>query len=212
MRTILQTTIKGQPVAWARARGGGGDGTDEPGNRQRSFYTAKPQARFKRVVKDEARLAMLTGKARGLHKGKPALRSEPVIFDGRVYLEIPKSFSVKDKAAALAGDLRPTTKPDLDNWLKLPMDACEGIAYSNDSQVVGFGGSGVWYSDKPRLELHIYHAEKAGEFLDFVRALVGGAIFDPGNSGAGFKGERTLTDWQTDALILAMRASGRFGL
>lgn len=165
MRTILQTTIKGTPVAWARARGGGGHVDGETGakvGRQRSYFTAPAQKRFKRLVQDEARLAMLTAKARRIHDGKPVPLGTPVVFEALVYLPIPSSFTRAQEAAALAGTLRPTGKPDLDNWLKLPMDGCSGIAYADDAQVVGFGGSGVWYSDAPRLELRIYHADPPG--------------------------------------------------
>ena len=165
MRTILQTTIKGVPVQWARARGGGGYRDEETGltvRRQASFHTAPAQKRFKNLVRDEARLAMLTAKARRIHDGKPVPLGTPVVFEALVYLPVPSSFNRSQERQALDGVIRPTGKPDLDNWLKLPMDACEGIAYANDSQVVGFGNSATWYSDHPRLELHVYHADPPG--------------------------------------------------
>lgn len=155
-QTILAVSIKGPPVQWARARVGGGAETGV--GRQRSFHTAPAQKRYKGLVRDEGRLAMLTAKARRQHDGKPVPLGTPVIFEALVFLPIPSSFTRSEEAAALAGELRPTGKPDLDNWVKLPMDALEGIVYANDSQVVGFGNSGVWYSNKPRLELHVYYA------------------------------------------------------
>jgi len=154
--TVLATTIKGPPVQWARARVGGG--AREGVGRQQSFHTAPAQKRFKRLVQDEGRLAMLTAKARRLGDGKPVPLGTPLIFEALVFLPIPSSFTRSEEAAARAGELRPTGKPDLDNWIKLPMDALEGIAYANDSQIVGFGNSGIWYAAQPRLELHVYYA------------------------------------------------------
>ena len=45
--------------------------------------------------------------------------------------------SVKKKQAALQNEtLRPTTKPDVDNYAKGVKDACNGILWRDDSQVV----------------------------------------------------------------------------
>lgn len=156
--TILRTTIKGPPVQWARARtsnpGGGASGRQK----QAAFFTAPAQARYKTLCEQEGFVAMQSARARRLHDGKPAPLGTPVIFEALVFLPIPPSFNRAEELAARTGMLRPTGKPDLDNWIKLPMDALEGIAYANDSQVVGFGDSGIWYAEKPRLELHVYHA------------------------------------------------------
>jgi hypothetical protein len=43
-----------------------------------------------------------------------------------------------------------------------------------------------------------------------ARRLIGNAIFDPGQL-AGYKGERTLTDWQTDAVMLAFASLRSLG-
>lgn len=156
--TIMRTTIAGPPVQWARARVAGVLPGATSQQKQASFFTAKTQARYKSLCKDEGNLAMLQARARREHNGKPVPLGVPVIFEALVFLPIPPSFTKAEELAARTGMLRPTGKPDLDNWMKLPMDALEGIVYANDSQVVGFGDSGIWYAEKPRLELHIYHA------------------------------------------------------
>lgn len=51
------------------------------------------------------------------------------------YFSIPKSASKKKRAAMLTGEIRPTKRPDADNVLKC-MDALNGIAYRDDSQIV----------------------------------------------------------------------------
>jgi Holliday junction resolvase RusA-like endonuclease len=48
---------------------------------------------------------------------------------------VPKSMSKRDKAHALAGYIRPTTKPDDDNLLKC-RDALKGVVFRDDSLFV----------------------------------------------------------------------------
>jgi hypothetical protein len=38
-----------------------------------------------------------------------------------------------------------------------------------------------------------------------LRKRIAFAISDPGNSGEGYKGDRTLTEWQTDAVMRAIK-------
>jgi len=52
------------------------------------------------------------------------------------FYEVPKSTSKKNAALMLAGDLRPTKKPDIDNIIKIIADALNGVCYHDDSQFV----------------------------------------------------------------------------
>lgn len=54
----------------------------------------------------------------------------------KAFYEIPQSWSKKKKAAAMAGAIRPTTKPDCDNIIKIVLDALNGVAYYDDKQVI----------------------------------------------------------------------------
>ena len=47
----------------------------------------------------------------------------------------PKSFSKKKTARALDGLIQPTTKPDLDNVAKTVLDALNGVAWRDDSEI-----------------------------------------------------------------------------
>lgn len=49
--------------------------------------------------------------------------------------DIPKSYTKAKRELALAGKIYPTKKPDIDNITKLVMDALNGLAYYDDSQV-----------------------------------------------------------------------------
>jgi Holliday junction resolvase RusA-like endonuclease len=78
----------------------------------------------------------------------------PLQLKVNVYRPIPKSFSKKKAAQAEAGELRPTSKPDADNYLKGIKDALKNVVWKDDSQVVEVSVS-KWYSERPRVEVQI---------------------------------------------------------
>jgi Holliday junction resolvase RusA-like endonuclease len=51
-------------------------------------------------------------------------------------MPVPKSWSLKRKAAALSGEEKPAKKPDIDNCLKLIFDAINTVVFQDDSQIV----------------------------------------------------------------------------
>jgi Holliday junction resolvase RusA-like endonuclease len=59
----------------------------------------------------------------------------PIIAHVDVYMRVPKSASKKKREAMLAGEIKPTKKPDLDNCVK-QLDALNGVAFADDSQIV----------------------------------------------------------------------------
>ncbi|MCY8507703.1 RusA family crossover junction endodeoxyribonuclease, partial [Bacillus atrophaeus] len=74
----------------------------------------------------------------------------------RVFRPMPKkvSNSKKKKESAEKGLLRPTTKPDVDNYVKGVKDALNHLIYKDDSQVVDLKVS-KFYSEEPRVEVII---------------------------------------------------------
>lgn len=64
------------------------------------------------------------------------------LIEGAVYVtlsilcQIPASWSKVKQAAALAGTVYPTTKPDIDNVEKAIFDAINGVVWKDDVQVV----------------------------------------------------------------------------
>lgn len=66
----------------------------------------------------------------------------------QAFYPIPKSFNKQKQTAALYKMIRPTTKPDCDNIIKVVLDALNGVAYYDDKQVVSvscekyYGGTG----------------------------------------------------------------------
>lgn len=52
-----------------------------------------------------------------------------------VTLEPPPSWSRARKEDALARRIRPTSRPDLDNYIKIACDALNGVVFKDDSQI-----------------------------------------------------------------------------
>jgi Holliday junction resolvase RusA-like endonuclease len=77
-----------------------------------------------------------------------------------VFMPVPKSWSSRKQAQALAGLIRPTTKPDWDNLGKTAADALNEVVYLDDKQVVD-GSVHKFYSDRPRLVVTIAPYHKA---------------------------------------------------
>jgi Holliday junction resolvase RusA-like endonuclease len=83
-----------------------------------------------------------------------ALLEGPLGMMLTVYRSIPKSFSKKKAALAEVGEIRPVSKPDVDNYLKGVKDALKGIVWKDDSQVVEVFAQ-KRYSSRPRIEVKI---------------------------------------------------------
>ena len=71
---------------------------------------------------------------------------------------IPKSATKAVTAAMRAGTMRPSRKPDIDNVMKIVLDALNGVAYKDDSRVVCVEAQKI-YSDVPRLEIRMRGSE-----------------------------------------------------
>ncbi len=134
----ISFTVWGEPVAQGRPRAFVRNG-------HAAMYDPAKSRDYKSQVRDEAVARRPPG----------PLIAEPVSLTVKVFQKIPKSFSKAKRAAALAGVLRPTTKPDLKNVLAGIEDALNQVVWEDDSQVIDFGESSKWYSDRPRVEVTI---------------------------------------------------------
>lgn len=70
----------------------------------------------------------------------------------KVFRAVPKSFSKKKREEALLGYIRPTTKPDTDNYVKGVLDALNGTVLKDDSVVCEIFAR-KFYSERPRIEV-----------------------------------------------------------
>jgi Holliday junction resolvase RusA-like endonuclease len=67
--------------------------------------------------------------------GRPPI-DVPVRAEITVDLPVPMSWSGKRQDAALRGEISPTSRPDVDNYVKAALDAINAIVVSDDSLVV----------------------------------------------------------------------------
>ncbi|HEV7455130.1 MAG TPA: RusA family crossover junction endodeoxyribonuclease [Roseococcus sp.] len=72
---------------------------------------------------------------------------------------VPASWSKKKREQALAGAIWPTGKPDLDNVLKLVGDACNGILWADDRQIVSAYVCRR-YAEAPHASLSVWSADQ----------------------------------------------------
>ena len=90
------------------------------------MYTPEKTASYEQLVRLEAERSM---------RGQ-ALLAGPVELILEIYPGVPASWSKKKQAAALAGEIYPTKKPDIDNVVKAVCDAFNGSVWLDDVQVV----------------------------------------------------------------------------
>lgn len=89
-------------------------------------YTPQKTASYENLVKIAAHEAM---------GGKQIIEGAVAVMIN-LYVTPPASWSQKKQRAALAGEIFPTSKPDIDNCLKGIMDACNEIVWRDDKQAV----------------------------------------------------------------------------
>ena len=117
--TPITFTIPGQPQGKGRPRVG------KIGAHARMYTPAK-------TVAYEGLVA---------HAAQKAMNGQPLI-DGAVAVtmelrcQVPASWSQKKQRAALAHELFPTTKPDVDNVVKAVFDGMNGVVWKDDVQAV----------------------------------------------------------------------------
>ena len=71
------------------------------------------------------------------------------------FMAVPQAKAQKWKRGAIAGEIRPTTKPDLDNLVKQIKDCLTQMGvWGDDKQVVELCAS-KRYSDCPRWEIEV---------------------------------------------------------
>ena len=115
---IIAFEVPGKPVAKGRPR------FARRGNFVTTYSDAKT-ASYDALVGWYAAQAMA---------GKEKL-DVPLRMELQILLGVPQSWSKKKRASALAGDIRPVGRPDLDNYFKMASDGMNGIVFADDSQI-----------------------------------------------------------------------------
>lgn len=117
--TAVTFSIPGQPQGKGRPRVGSIAG------KARMFTPAKTAA-YEGLIAHAAAAALA---------GRPLLDG-PVEVAMAIECQVPTSWSGKKQRMALAGEIHPTTKPDVDNVVKAVFDGCNGVLWRDDVQVV----------------------------------------------------------------------------
>ena len=81
----------------------------------------------------------------------------PLVVDINIRVPIPQSWSKKKQEAARSGAVRPTKKPDWDNYGKT-IDALNLVVWIDDGQIVD-GRVRKSYSDKPGMWINVAPAD-----------------------------------------------------
>lgn len=82
----------------------------------------------------------------------------PFVLNVKAVIEPPKSAPEKKKAKMLAGYIRPTVKPDIDNITKAVLDALNGVAFADDKNCVAISAA-KFYGAEESIEVIITEVE-----------------------------------------------------
>lgn len=85
---------------------------------------------------------------------------EPLAMKIVALFEIPKSFTKKQRADIEKGLLYPTKKPDADNIAKVVCDALNGVAYTDDTQIIDLHILKFYTTQRPRVIVEIKRYEQ----------------------------------------------------
>ena len=81
----------------------------------------------------------------------------PIVVNLIFGMPIPKSTSKKRVKVMLEGAIKPTKKPDIDNMQKAVLDALNGLAWEDDSQIVKVTAEKE-YAVNPYVHLYVHEA------------------------------------------------------
>ena len=137
MTFIVMYTVYGEPVGKGRPR------FARRGNFV-STYTPEKTKTYEDEIRMMARAAM----------GSSEVLETPVTVAIYIRVGIPASFSKQKRKDALAGILKPTKKPDLDNVAKCFLDSMNEIVYLDDKQVINLHVTKV-YAETPAVEVMV---------------------------------------------------------
>lgn len=137
----MQFTVEGKPQGKARAR---------------TFYN-KRLGRMQSITPEQTKsyedlIRWSYTAAGGKYFGETTLQVHI-----RAFYPIPKAFNKAKVNDAVTQKLRPTTKPDCDNIIKVVLDALNGVAYYDDKQVICVSCN-KYYGETGYLEITIAEA------------------------------------------------------
>lgn len=107
-------------------------------------YAPSASVRYERLIATAAGMAMRNR----------AISTTAVRVEMEIMCPVPTSWPKSKRDKALAGWIRPTTKPDVDNVIKAVLDGANGIVWRDDVLVVEVGAR-KWYSASPGVRVWV---------------------------------------------------------
>lgn len=142
-------TVMGVPVGKERAR------TVTLPNGMRRSYTPKKTKDYESLIAYEYKRQC--GEFYGDMENSKL--KQAVVLKIDIYFSIPKSYNKGKRLAAECNSIRPTKKPDIDNVVKSVLDALNGVAYKDDTQVTELSVRKWWTADNDRIDVWIDKAK-----------------------------------------------------
>lgn len=139
----MQFIVEGKPQGKARAR---------------TFYNKKIQ-RMQSITPEQTKSYENLIRWKYKAAGGGYYANIPLQVEIQAFYPVPKSFSKAKREDALNGVIRPTTKPDCDNIIKVVLDALNGVAYYDDKQVISVSCS-KYYAETGYIEIQIQQTEE----------------------------------------------------
>ncbi|MCK2074552.1 RusA family crossover junction endodeoxyribonuclease [Pediococcus acidilactici] len=130
---MIKLIIDGEPVAASRPRV----------TRKGWAYIAPKY----KAYKDRTHLIV-----RNQYKGEPLMGALKV--KTTFYRSVQKSVSKAERNRRLSNEHRPIFKPDIDNLFKAVTDACTGVVWHDDNQIVSVEMDKM-YAEEPRVEMEV---------------------------------------------------------
>lgn len=139
----VRVDLPGQPRGWGRTMARVVKPKDKP-----AFVHHYQDAETRN---EQAMLRYAAERALG---GRPPLDGPLIIRIIGVFTP-PASWSAKKRAEAIGGLIRPETKPDFDNLVKLACDAFNKVLWVDDARIVE-ARIAKWYGDKPFYRIEVW--------------------------------------------------------
>lgn len=135
MNDSIVIRITGHPVPQGRPRAVAFAG-------HARLYKPAKSRRWEEDARQEARLVM----------GPRTPFKGCLLLDLKSFIVPPTGWAAWKIEAAIAGLIRPTSKPDVSNLLKAAEDALNGVVWIDDAQIVNAGAS-KHYAEQPEVQI-----------------------------------------------------------
>ena len=126
--SVMRFSVPGPPYPWPRPR------FRRCGSKLIGYESAECKAA-------KARIGWAAAKAMGPGRIAPTV---PVSVALMFRIEPPASWSARKRQLAYTGAVVPAVRPDLDNYVKTVLDACNAIMWDDDGKVVAIVASKVY--------------------------------------------------------------------